>query len=180
MTPKDDLIAAMAAPAGSLALPKLRQPREEKPAEPAPAPEPEPVREAPRPPRQRKASPKPVGRPATGRITKGIGINAPLIDPMKANAAEAKQTLGEWLMAALDRQWDALEEVYPPLPKRRPELPPAYREPRREVPGGRISQNFRLTLDQLAALDARKDALSVESRSEFVSAVVGLDLGMEF
>jgi hypothetical protein len=121
--------------------------------------------------------PAPVGRPPTGRDTRGIGLPGPLADRLRDHCEAEGIPYGEFLMEALDRQWDALEKVYPPLERRRPELPAPRRIPRRTVPGGRRPVNFRLTPEQLSAVDDRKDALGVASRSEFVTKVIELDLG---
>lgn len=117
------------------------------------------------------------GRPSTGRSSKGIGLPAQLIERMAQSADAAGQSYGDWLMAALNDVYDRLAEVYPPLPTYRVELPPPRRPPRRRVQGGRQAVNFRLTPDQLAAIETRQQELAVESRSEFVSAIVELGLG---
>ena len=179
----DPLLASMNAPP---TLPNLRRAR---PAA-APAVEPESVEEtAPEQgtaPRARRERPKPApetetepvrgGRPATGNETRGIGLPGPLADRVRDRADAEQLPLGEYLVAALDRQWDALDKVYPPLPERRPELPPARRVPRRRVPGGRQAVNFRLSPEQTAAIDVRQKQLGVASRSEFVTALLQLDL----
>jgi len=95
---------------------------------------------------------------------------------MSAKAREDRQSYGDYLMAALNRVWDRLEEVYAPLPQVRPELPPPRRTPRQQVPGGRQTVNFRLTDEQTEALAARQRDLQVESRSEFVTTIIELDL----
>ena len=186
----DPLIAAMGQP------PKLANLRRS-PRPPAP---PDDVEQAPPPaapavsgpktehhgaPRQRRTRPagaatpstRPVGRPATGRVSVSIGLPVPLVEPMAAAAEQARQSYGDWLMAALNDVWDRLDDVYPPLPKVRPELPPPRRTPRAVVPGGRQTVNFRLTAEQVAAVDARQQQLQVESRSEFVTTIVELALG---
>lgn len=131
----------------------------------------------PRTPRTRtavKPPPKPVEE--TTRDSCGIGLPVPLVPKMTAASRKARLPYGDWLMSALDRQWEALEQVYPPLPARRPELPPLRRPPRRTVQGGRQTVNFRLTAADLRALDARCAQLQVESRSEFVTTIVELEL----
>jgi hypothetical protein len=70
-------------------------------------------------------------------------------------------------------------QVYPPLPKVRPELPPPRRPPRRTVPGGRQVVNFRLGDREEAALESRREQLQVESMSEFVTTIIELDLGAD-
>lgn len=115
------------------------------------------------------------GRPSTGRSSRGIGLPAALAERMAAASEAAGQSYGDWLMAAFNGVYDALAESYPPLPQYRAELPPPRRPPRRRVPG-RQAVNFRLTSEQLAAIDARQRELAVESRSEFVSEIVRLAL----
>lgn len=167
----DDLLAAMAAP------PKRRLPNLRPPAEPAPEPEAPAAPAEPKRQRARKpAAKKAAGRPATGRTSKGIGLPGPLVGRMQKRCQAEGLAYGDYLMAALDRQWEALEQAYPPLPALRPELPPLQRPPRRLVPGGRQPVNFRLNEEQTAALDARREALAVMSRSEFVTTIIELDL----
>lgn len=104
---------------------------------------------------------------------------APLVARMATAAEQARQSYGDYLLAALNRVWDQLPEVYPPLPKVRPELPPPRRTPRGALPGGRQTVNFRLTSEGWKAIDDRQKELQVESRSEFVTTVVELDLGTD-
>lgn len=168
----DPAIAAMGKKAVPV-LPNLRgssapQPPRTAPEPRAPEPEPKPART--------RAS-RTAGRPSTGRDPKGVGLPAPLADRMAKAAAKARQSYGDFLLAALNRVWDKLEQEYPPLPKVRPELPPPRRTPRGQVPGGRQTVNFRLTPDGWDAIKARQDQLQVESRSEFVTTVIELDLG---
>jgi hypothetical protein len=95
---------------------------------------------------------------------------------MATAADQAGQSYGDWLMAALNDVYDQLANVYPPMPTYRPELPPPRRPPRRRVEGGRQAVNFRLTPEQISALDTLQTELAVESRSEFVSEIVRLGL----
>lgn len=177
----DSLIGAMGTPPRR--LPNLRPPApapapapEPEPAatDPEPEPEPAPTRERPRSRATRSAG----GRPPTGRQSKGFGLPVPLVPRVEAAARAARQPYGDYLMAALNRVWDRLPEVYPPLPKVRPELPPPRRPPRRSVPGGRQAVNFRLDEAQTEAIADRQKALLVESRSEFVTTIIELDLGV--
>ncbi len=48
--------------------------------------------------------------------------------------------------------------------------------PRGELAGGRTVKNFRLDPAQLAILDGRQAELRVESRSELITAIVGLGI----
>ncbi len=160
------MIAQMGRPAPK--LPNLRRPAPAAaPPEPAPAP-------APRPARTRAT--RKAGRPPTGRTSKGIGLPVPLVEPMNVDAAARHQSLGDWLMGALGRVWDRLPEVYPALPARHPALPPPRRTPRGKIPGGRQPVNFRLTEPEVAAIAKRQAELGVESRSEFITTVIELDL----
>lgn len=142
---------------------------------PAAAPAQTPVERPQREPQPGSTGRKP-GRPATGRASKGIGLPSELADGMISAAEATEQSYGDWLMAAFNDVYDRLADVYPPLPQYRPELPPPRRSPRRRVPGGRRAVNFRLTDDQIAAIDKRQAELAVESRSEFVSMIVQLRL----
>lgn len=173
----DDLIAAMGRPAGAPKLPNLRTARSAPPTQPPPdeataAPPASPVVEQPKPARAR--STRKGGRPATGRLSVQIGIPVPLVEPMKTDAAQARQSHGDWLMTALGEVWDDLPNVYPPLPTVRPGWPQPRRSPRGEVVGGRQTITFRLTPEQLQIVDDRQAELMVESRSEFVTTVVQL------
>lgn len=152
---------------------------------PAPHPEPEPQPEE-RQPESLVSRPEPSpepsaprrrpGRPASGRKSREAGIPADLHDKMADAADRAGIPYGDWLMATFNDVYDKLEEVYPPLPTYRPELPPPRRPPRQIVWGGRRSTNFRLTPEQLDAIVKRQDELQVESRSEFMTAIVELGL----
>lgn len=151
-------------PAEDPAEPAAVEPAQERSAAHRPRPAPPPVRRR-------------VGRPAGDRDAYGRGLPAELAARMRTAAIAAGLPYGDWLMDALDRTWERQEEVYPPLPTRRPELPPARRTPRRSVPGGRVSINFRLTAAEAAAIAARQNELGVTSDSEFVTTVVALGLG---
>lgn len=172
----------MSTPDAQQALAAMATPVRRLPARPAPvvAPVPEPPAAAeppdPAPTKRRAPAKKAPGRPATGRRSRDAGLPIPLVEPMDAAAHQAGQSRGDWLMQALNDTWDEQETAYPPLPVMRPELPPARRPPRQTVPGGRAPVNFRLTDEQLAAIETRQKALHVESRSEFITTVVELGL----
>ncbi len=104
-------------------------------------------------------------------------IPSALFERMQAATRATRRSYGDWLMAAFnDVYGEPLERVYPPLPQFQVEIPPPRRTPRRKVAGGRQSVNFRLTKEQVDAIDNRQAELSVESRSEFVTEIVRLGL----
>lgn len=117
------------------------------------------------------------GRPRTGRDTQGNGLPSRLVELLAAAVEEEGSTHAAWFMSAMNDTWDAQSEVFPPLPPRRAELPPARRTPRKRVPGRRVPVNFRFTREERLAVEHRQQVLDVESRSELCSAVVALGLG---
>ncbi len=122
-----------------------------------------------------ESSPRRVGRPSSGRQSKGIGLPGDLVEQMMTVAEKAGLSYGDWLIAVFNDVYDALAQEYPPLPQYRPEIPPPRRPPRRRV-SRRQAVNFRLTPAQLAAIDKRQNELAVESRSEFVTTIVQLGI----
>jgi hypothetical protein len=105
-------------------------------------------------------------------------LPAELKTRMEEAARLAHQTYTEWFLNQFDDLYEELADQFEPPPQRRSPLPARARARRRRVGLGPSTMvQLRLTGEELAAIDERRDQLGAPSRSEFVTRII--ELGVE-
>lgn len=132
------------------------------------------------PPQTRPARPKPTPRIPAGSAKRGTiaYLPAELKAQLEDTARRAQQTYTEWFLDQFDILYDELSQEFEPPAQRRSPLPARIRARRRRVGLGPSTMvQLRLTGEELAAIDERREQLGAPSRSEFVTRII--ELGIE-
>jgi hypothetical protein len=120
----------------------------------------------------------PADLPASAKRGTIAYVPAELKARLEEAARRAQQTYTEWFLDQFDSLYDELGEEFAPPQQRRSPLPVRARARRRRVGLGPSTMvQLRLTGEELAAIDERREQLGAPSRSEFVTRII--ELGVE-
>lgn len=118
-------------------------------------------------------TPAPANVPVSPKRGTIAYLPAELKAQMEDAARRAQQTYTDWFLDQFDVLYDELAEEFEPPQQRRSPLPVRARARRRRVGLGPSTMvQLRLTREELAAIDERREQLGAPSRSEFVTRII--------